>query len=310
MVLSSLARETATRAMTPTQHQVFDHLLAIGTTRPVMPENLVADLTALLLKKTTEPIRNWTESRLWLSKSKIETALRCEGQLVADANEPRPANIHPATVVGIATHKAIQLAHTHPDLPIRSYVEAAIRASLAEPAFNQFWNEADLAVQSDLLGSMVSRTTSFLDSFPPLREDWNPRFEEAIQAKVGSLVLAAKPDFTLGRPVPDLSQTMFLADMKTGSISETHQDEAMFYALVATLRYGVAPFRSVVFSLASGEWTDPDVTPELLFAAAERVIVAVESITDVLTDRRPPLLSPGRWCSWCPARTTCPGALA
>ena len=295
-------------AMTPTQVKVFDQLLAVGIDRPTMPATLVPELEEMLTKRTAAALALWTEPRLWLSKSKIETALRCEGQLVADAAEQRTAALHPATAVGIVTHKAIQLAHTHPHQPIASYVDAAIRASMAEDAFGEFWNNADMAVQSDLIGQMVSKTTAFLDSFPPLQDSWTPRFEESMQAKVGKLVLAAKPDFTLGRPRPDLLQTMFLADMKTGGLNENHEDEAMFYALVATLRHGVAPYRSVVYSLASGEWTNPEVTPERLVAAAERVIGAVESICDVMTDRRPPLLSSGRWCMWCPAKDSCPAA--
>ena len=161
-------------------------------------------------------------------------------------------------------------------------------------------------MRSDLTGQMVSKTTSFLDSFPPLDQQWTPRFEESIQAKLGKVVLGARPDFMLGRPRSDLRQTMFLADMKTGALNDGHFDEAMYYALVATLRFGVAPFRSVVYSLASGEWSEPDVTAALLWHAAQRVVSAVETLTDVLTDRRPALLSAGRWCTWCPAKDTCP----
>ena len=306
MTTSPVATAVEVATLTPAQAQVFDHLLAYGARRPKMPTSLVGDLTKFISARTTTAVERWTESRLWLSKSKIETALRCEGQLVADASQERSPLLPPATAVGIVTHKAIQLAHTHPKRAIAVYVDAAIRASLQEPGFNQFWNETDMAIQSDLMGAMVSRTTAFLDSFPPLEDGWTPRFEEAMQAQIGKLTLAAKPDFTLGRPKADLTQTMFLADLKTGAINENHADEAMYYALVATLRYGVAPFRSVVFSLSSGEWTEPDVTSEKLYAAAERVCSAVASITDVLTDQRPALLNPGRWCNWCPASASCP----
>ena len=296
--------------MTPTQAKVFDRLLAVGTERPTMPADLASELEAFLIKHTTTPLGHWTESRLWLSKSRIETALRCEGQLVAEAANPTEQKLHAPTAVGIVAHKAIQIAHTHPGHPIGEYVDSAIRASQAEDAFHMFWNDADIAVQSDLIGQMVSKTTSFLDSFPSLDPQWTPRFEESIQAKLGKLVLGARPDFMLGRPRSDLRQTMFLADMKTGALNDGHFNEAMYYALVATLRFGVAPFRSVVYSLASGEWTEPDVTAELLWESAQRVVAAVETLTDVLTDRRPALLSADRWCMWCPAKDTCPANLA
>jgi len=303
-------RVATAAALNPTQLKVFDQLLCVGMDRPTMPPTLAEDLTTMIEARTATALRRWTESRLWLSKSKVETALRCEGQLVADADGTRSTLLHPATAVGIVAHKAIQFAHTHPNRTVADYVNAAIRAAQAEDAFHEFWDQADLAVQSDLIGQMISKTTSFLDSFPALDETWTPRFEESIQTKIGTLLLAAKPDFTLGRPRPDFKQTMFLADVKTGSINDNHFDEAMFYALVATLRFGVAPYRSVVFSLASGEWTDPDVTPERLYAAAERVIAAVDSVTDVMTDRRPPLLNAGRHCSYCPAKDSCPAFAA
>lgn len=302
------AKEELLAKFTPTQALVFDELLAVGTERPTMPPGLPEELKDIIITGTAALIGGWTEPKLWLSKSKVEAALRCEGQLIADAAQSYSPTLHPATAVGIATHKAIQLANTHPGKPVVDYVDAAITAALSETAFNEFWNAAPMATQSDLMSQMISRTTSFLDSFPPLISSWTPRFEESIQARLGKLVLSAKPDFTLGRPRPDRLQNMFLADMKTGSINDTHFDEAMFYALVSTLRHGVAPFRSVVFSLASGEWTDPDVTPERLRHAANRVVTAVGALTDVLAEKREPTLSPGRWCSWCPASATCSAA--
>jgi hypothetical protein len=193
---------------------------------------------------------------------------------------------------------------------VGEYVEAARVAAMSEESFAQYWESGGIAIQSDLISGAVSKTTIFLDSFPPLATQWTPRFEESFQVRIGKLVLSVKPDFVLGRPRADGRQTMFLADMKTGSLNDEHDAEAMFYALVATLRFGIAPWRSVVFSLASGEWTDPDVTRARLIESAERVIAAAATMGDVLTDIRPPLLSVGRWCSWCPASVTCPAAIA
>jgi len=282
----------------------------VGQDRPTMPIGLVEKLRSIIEDGTQGAQAKWMEPKMWLSKSTIGTVLRCEGQLVADRSTPRSGTLHPATATGIVAHRAIALAHTHPALDIGECVEAARVAAMSEDSFAQFWNSADLASQSDLIGAAVSKTAVFLDSFPPLAVAWTPRFEEQIQAQIGKLLLSTKPDFVLGRPHGDGKQTMFLADMKTGGLNEEHEHEAMFYALVATLRFGVAPWRSVVYSLASGEWTPPDVTKPRLIEAAERVVAAVKSISDVMTDSRPPLLSTGRWCTWCPAAATCPAVLA
>jgi hypothetical protein len=275
-----------------------------------MPIGLVEKLRDIIEKGTLGAQAKWLEPTMFLSKSTVGTVLRCEGQLVADRSTAWTGTLHPATAVGIVAHRAIALSHTHPNLSIGEYVEAAREAAMIEPSFAQYWNEAGMAGQSDLISASVSKTAIFLDSFPPLATKWTPRFEEQFKANIGKLVLSAKPDFVLGRPRGDGRQTMFLADMKTGALNDEHEAEAMFYGLVATLRFGIAPWRSVVFSLASGEWTDPDVTGPRLIEAAERVVAAVRSIGDVMTDARAPLLSTGRWCTWCPAASTCPAALA
>jgi hypothetical protein len=66
------------------------------------------------------------------------------------------------------------------------------------------------------------------------------------------------------------------------------------------------PWRSTVYSLASGDWTDPDISIDDQIKTADSVIGAVNSIVDTLTESRPAALTPGDHCRWCPARTTCP----
>jgi hypothetical protein len=297
---------TAAPLLTPSQVDTFDRLLALGAERPMAPAGLVDELRAKIEQGTSAALDRWTERSLWLGKSQLTQALRCEGQTLAEASSPRARGLHPATAVGIVSHRAVQMASTHPGLAPLHYVEQGIAAALAEDGFREFWTQAPLAEQSDLTMQMVSRTTAFLDSWPPLDPSWSWRFEEPCQAKVGSLTLGARIDLVLGRPRGDGRQTMLLCDLKTGSLSDHHITEADFYALVATLRYGVPPFRSTVYSLASGTWTDPDIDAIRLHRAADQVVQATNSIVDVLTSARRPELTGGMWCRWCPARDTCP----
>lgn len=309
MALATVSAESQSlQRMTPAQRLVFDDLLGIGKPRPSCSEEVVRALKDKISRETSGILAQWTEKRLFMGKSHLMTALRCEGQTLAQAEGAETSLLHPATAAGIVTHRAIQLAHTHPGKTLAWYVEQAISASRAESAFSEFWENASPGGQSDLKVQSLSRTTAFLDTFPPLADAWSWRFEEPLQARVGSLVLAARIDLVLGRPRSDGQQTMFLCDLKTGSLNEQHELEAGFYALVATLRNGVAPYRSTVLSLASGDWTPPDVTPATLTATADAVIAAVRSHVEVLTETRPPVLSPGRHCSFCPAKLTCPEA--
>lgn len=307
---ASSAVDRSLPAMTPTQLRTFDDLLAVGVDRPVAPNGLADELRVLLASGTGDALSLWTEKNLWVSKSLITTALTCEGMVKANAEAPRSGSrVHPATIVGIVTHRAIQLSFTHPGMSVTEAVESSLRSSRStEEKVGEFWDAADPAMQSDLMMQMVSRVTSFLDSWPPLSHRWHPRFEESLVAKVGNLTLSARPDLVLGRPRADGTQTMLLADFKTGALRDDHDVEAQFYALVATLRHGVPPFRSVVYSLASGEWTEPDVTAASLREIAGHVIAAVRSHVEVLTDTKVPALTPGRYCMWCPAAASCPDA--
>lgn len=295
-------------AMTPSQMRTFNDLLAVGGARPTAPPRLAEDLHDKILAGTAAALESWTEARLWLSKGQLFTALRCEGQLVAEANAERPDGMTAPTAVGIVSHRAIQIAHTHPGRSIGDYVHYAVAGARGDASFDEFWSAANPGTQSDLLMQMVSKVAGFLDSWPQLDETWTPRFEEAMQAKVGALTLSCRADLVLGRPRADGRQTMFLADIKSGSLHDHHVDEGRFYALVATLRHGCPPFRSTVYSLASGEFSDPEVSAATMHATADLVIDGVVRLVAVLAGQREAELNPGQHCSWCPAKLTCPEA--
>ena len=306
---SSLAPRpgSAGRALlTPAQRVVFEDLLDIGSPRPTAPQALATDLRAYITENTAAALSKWTERNLWVGKSLLNTALRCEGQLAADAAQPRNRPLPLATAVGVVVHRAVQLSHTHPGRTPEQYVQASLQGSRTEEAFEAFWTTALEHLQSDLIVQSTSRLVSFMDSVPPLQAAWAPRFEEPLSVKIGPLVLAARPDLVLGRPRPDGRQTMFLCDVKSTDLRDYHFDEAMFYALVATLRYGCAPYRSCVLSLTTVEWTEADVTVDRLWDAAKRVVDGVNRIVEVLTETRGASLLPGHHCTWCPAKATCP----
>jgi hypothetical protein len=300
------SRPSAAPGLTPSQRRVFDDLLAIGAPRPVGPQTIADDLRAYLVEQTRPALALWTERSLWVGKSLLGTAMRCEGQLAADAAEPRNKPLPLPTAIGIVVHRAIQLSHTHPGRTPEQYIQASLQGSRSEEAFEAFWARSEEHTQSDLIVASTSRLISFMDSLPPLQASWAPRFEEPLSVKIGSIVLAARPDIVLGRPRPDGRQTMFLCDVKSTDLRENHFDEAMFYALVATLRYGCLPYRSCVLSLTTMEWTDADVTAERMWEAARRVVEGVNRIVEVLTETRGASLLPGHHCGYCPAKRTCP----
>jgi hypothetical protein len=300
--------DLAAPQLNPSQRRTFDELLAVGAERPRMRPGLVDDLRARIETGTRDALASWTESSLWFGKSDLTTVARCEGLVVARSGETRTRALHPTTMAGIVAHKAIEVAHTHPDQTVAWYCEQALAAAQREDAFGATYAAMSVVDQSDVLMTALSKVTGFLDSWPPLDERWVWRFEESMQARAGRLVLGARIDLVLGRAKADGRQTMFLADFKTGPVGEQHELEASFYALVSTLRHGIAPFRSTVFSLASGEWTSPDVTAERLEACAARVVDAVNATVSLRLEQRGPHLTGGPHCRWCPARADCPSS--
>lgn len=296
------------RPLTPRQMRTLDGLLAIGMKRPICPPGLATELETRLKDHTAEAVAAWTGRSLYVSKSQILTALRCEGQLAADASAPR-TGMNGAMAVGSAAHRAVQLSYTHPNRPVAEYVkQAVIGARSADEGLDAWWAGAGASAQSDMLMQITSKVVNFIDDWPPLDPSWSPRFEEPIAAKIGRLTLSCRADMVIGRPRADLRQSVLIVDLKTGAIKDEHKTEAMFYALVATLRYGVAPWRSTIYSLASGEWTDADVTTDELYAITDQVGEAVRRIVAVLTESRAAELTPGDHCRWCPLKSTCPSS--
>jgi hypothetical protein len=306
----SVLDDTSLSAMNPTQIRTFNDLLAIGGERPHAPALLVEDLRAKLETGLAGPMRAWTESSMWLSKGQLFSALQCEGGLLAQReHRTETTTLHPATAAGTVAHRAIQIVHTHPGRHVEEVVRLAVAGSRSDERFEEFWTGADVATQSDVLMQATSRVMGYLDAWPPMHASWSPRFEEPIQAKIGRVTLSGRVDLLLGRPRADGRQTMMVVDWKSGGIrDEEHMDEAAFYALLATLRFGVPPFRSTIYSLASGAWTEPDIDADVLHRAADRVIEGVEAIVAALAATRAPRLTAGRWCSFCPAKDTCPAA--
>lgn len=293
------------RVLTPRQVLTTNELLSLGLERPTHAPEIVSELHARILDGTNVALSKWTEKNLYFTKSQYIQSLRCEGEMVSIAREPR-SSLSPAAVVGTIAHRGVQLSYTHPNRPVSSYVDQAlIGARSQDQTLDAWWAQQPVSSQSDMLMQIASKVTNFLDDFPPLDPSWGPRFEEPMSAKIGKLTISGRADLVIGRPRGDMKQTMLLIDLKTGSLKEEHTHEAYYYALVATLRYAVPPWRSLVYSLASGEYTEPDITEEVLLEACSSLIIGVNAYIETMTERRMPKLSPGDHCRWCPGSATC-----
>lgn len=293
------------RVLTPRQVATTNELLSLGLERPIHAPEIVSELRARILDGTSRSLERWTEKSLYFTKSQYMLSVRCEGEMVAASRQPRTGT-SPAAVVGTVAHRGVQLSYTHPNRAVSSYVDSALTgARVADQTLDAWWSQQSVASQSDMLMQVTSKITNFIDDFPPLDPSWGPRFEEPMSAKIGRLTIAGRADLVIGRPRGDMRQTMMLIDLKTGALKDEHTNEAYYYALVATLRHGVPPWRSLVYSLASGEYTEPDITETVLLDACSSLVQGVNAFVDTMTESRTAKLNPGNHCRWCPSSGFC-----
>jgi len=98
---------------------------------------------------------------------------------------------------------------------------------------------------------------------------------------------------------------VLVCEAKSGRFRPEHLDELRFYVLLEALRWGVAPFRAVVWSLGDGRIEAVDVDADLLWSETLRVADAVVRLSR-LAAGEPPRASANPLCPSCPRLDGCP----
>ena len=128
----------------------------------------------------------------------------------------------------------------------------------------------------------------------------------------GAVELRGVPDLVLGRATAT-ERRVLLVNLKTGGRSGRHLHDMRFYALLATLATGVAPFRVATYYLHEAAWEHEDVGLDHLEAAARTVAAKIERAGELVG--APPAadelrLEPGPACRWCTRSSMCPASTA
>lgn len=299
------------RALTAEQQHVVDRLLDLNAERPVPRVGLAEDLRSMLSEGTADAVEV-AGGDVFVSKGTLATLEQCEGQSLAREQSTR-GEVSMPLMVGDFIHRSIAAATKIAGLTSVEYVAAATRDAIASrPEFKDRWLELDPVQQATAITRAEAAVESWQRAWPVIPNEWNPRTEVAMRVTIGGLVLYARPDVVVGTPRPQ-RQTVLIVENKTGVLRGgpegqpgEHHAEAGLHALIATLIWEVPPFRSTVYSLATGAWTLPcDVDEAMLVAAAERVVQLVQRWVAIRHDGEAATLTPGPWCSWCPA-VACP----
>lgn len=301
--------------LNPVQRRVVDGLLALRRPRPPGDCESARRCRAGLIEQTAEAaaLVPAGDRGLYLTKGRLD-ALACDGRFI-DQQE-RPFNYSPQLVRGTLAHTGIEvdIAGGRTRSP-GEVLEQAWERLVAEHRAGAYL--AGMApAEADTVRAEAMRTVvEFRDQFPMLPSAWHPRTEPMLRVRLhgGRITLLGRPDLMIGRPTLD-HRRLLIIDLKTGGRDQPrHRGDLGLYALLATIKYGVVPFRLATYYLDEGDWDAIDVDAGLL-AAAVRDVAAKVVRAAWLAFARPPdralRLAPGPACGWCARSGGCPALAA
>ena len=286
--------------LTPVQRRTVE---VLRRPQPAFPAEFVEDFRVDLERRLAEID---PPERVVLAKGRLNLLARCEGSFAADlAGEREAFALRRDTTVGSIAHRAAQadVARRREAEP-QELVGYALDRMLEDRALALFWADLAELERSELLAAAVRQLVLFREMFPPLDPSWQPLPELPMTVRLldNRVILRGRPDLVLGIP-PQLP-----IDLKTGEPRPEHAEDARFYALLMTLMFRRPPLRVATAYLDSLELAPEEVEPRMLARATDRVVEAAAAAAE-LENGREPVLTPGRYCAWCPRSQTCPVAL-
>lgn len=289
----------------PAQQRIIELLGRRADDGPGVSVHLADELRAELDERLA-PVADQLPAgqTLWVGKSPLATFNSCPGRWQAERELPFTWTV--PSVRGTVAHKAIELAvNWRGEVePGRAVDEAVARLADDDGALGRFLRGLSTVELAELRSEAMGFTTAFEECFPPLKSRWRPVIDGRLRVDLcdGRIVLSGRPDLTLGQAV-DAGKVII--DFKTGSRSRHHVDDLRFYALLDTLKVGVAPRRLATLYLDSGQPVAETVTTGVLEAATERVARSVTAMVAIRTGEVTAPVQSGPMCRWCPAAGRC-----
>lgn len=296
--------------LNPVQRRVLDGLLEVGRPRPPGDPAPARRCRAGLTEKTTEAAALVpAQGRgLYLSKGRL-AALGCDGRFMDQ--QQRPFRYSPQIVRGTLAHAGIEvdIAGDRTRSPGEVLGQAWERL-LAEDRARAYVASLAPAEADSLRADALRTVVEFRDQFPLLPSVWHPRTEPTLRVRLhgGRITLLGRPDLMIGRPTLD-HRRLLIVDLKTGARDqERHRADLAFFALLATIKYGVVPFRLATYYLDEGDWDAVDVDADLLVRTVQDVaakVVRAAWLAYAGPPERALRLTPGPACGWCARAAEC-----
>jgi hypothetical protein len=299
--------------LAPVQRQVLEDLLAVDAPRPLADLGVGTRLRAQLdvgLADVASLLPS-AHAPLVVGKSMLDT-LTCEGRFLDRLDTPFAWA--PAMVAGTLAHTgiAVDLAGGWAREPGEVVRHAWQTFATSGTPAGRYLAELNGAEADALRGRALNLIVEFRELFPPLPDWVTIRTEPELAALLldGRLALRGKPDLAIGRALHAGRRRLLLVDLKTGRRNALRDRADMrFYALLATLKYGVAPFRVATFYLDEAGWDAEDVDDDVLEAATRTVVDKTARAVRLIYARPPEgelRLVPSGSCHWCGRSAACP----
>ncbi|MDE0067573.1 MAG: PD-(D/E)XK nuclease family protein [Acidimicrobiaceae bacterium] len=293
--------------LNPAQQEVVEMLGASRADRPVFEPTLRTELNSAV-EQGLEPLLEKAakiDDAIWVSKHALGQVMGCERKYLAEREAQFEWSVPLAR--GSIAHKAIELSihwRREPE-PLALVDEALSRLTEGDDSLGDWLQTAGEAERAELRAESNDRVVKFIECFPPLKAQWRPVTESRLRLEVHDrFVFSGKVDLTLGHPEGNRAGKV-LIDLKTGGFSPLHLEDMRFYALIEAIRLGTPPRRIATYYLDRGSFVPEDVTGDVLFAAAARLIDGATKIVELLGSEREPNLVAGPICRWCPALDDC-----
>ena len=277
----------------------------VGADHPSV--GLVAELRSWLEAELESVTTGWSGpgGPLGVTKSRILATARCPASVLAEADD-LPLSI--PLVAGASLDAAAALLLVSDRLPGSAPWLGALMPVLHQTAPDHAEYIEGLSVEDrqelretvEAKGRRLAALLGDLRSVPGTAQEMF-----RVDLVDGRVTLTGRTDLVLGRG------SRSVVEVKSGAVRAAHVDEAGFYALLASMRDGVAPRTTVVVTLDPGVVTPYPVTEHSLEAAARRVVSTARDLIEIdraVDDGRWPSTVPGDFCVWCGVVQRCPEA--
>lgn len=293
--------------LNPAQEEIVELLGASRASRPEFSPTIGKDLQEYIDKglKPLCDLAKTQQDAVFVNKHSLGQVMGCEKRFLAEMASPFEWS--PALARGTVAHKAIELSvhWEHEADPLTLVDEALARLSETDTSLGDYLQTITETQRAEMRAESNDRVVKFLECFPPLKQSWRPVTESRLRLEVyDTFVFSGKVDLTLGVPKGNLAGKV-LIDLKTGRFAPHHIEDLRFYALIESIRVGTPPRRTASYYLDEGKAVVEDITVEVLFAAASRLIDGTTKIVELVNDQREPNLMTGPNCRWCPALQDC-----